>query len=271
MQEFPRLREFEFRAYFHVHAEDLPAPLRRLKITHNRTDQCTCTLNAVQNLEHFGLDYDDSLPDEPREESDVPLSSLDRILPTKSSTTLRRLDLDLCHFSLQIDYSTLDIFRHLKELHIKFSTRSFFEYLSTSALRLESIRVHIATLDALNGLAPSIDSPSLGSLENFDVLIKIEGDDEDDDKIDAAWEPAVAAIARLPNLKTINFNAPLQADWSIHFEQCTRIQGLRWAYYDYNDEGPHVCPARPAFKLALKHIRPKPYIEIREHQWWLDE
>jgi hypothetical protein len=57
LQECPRLREFDFTSKrVHVHAENLPATLRRLSFTHYNSPafgHCTCNFNGVRNLEYF--------------------------------------------------------------------------------------------------------------------------------------------------------------------------------------------------------------------------
>jgi F-box-like len=275
LEGYLSLRKLSFNSRAtHVHAKNLPATLRELSILHwQRNEHCTCTLNAVKNLEYLRLDYgcSDDL-------SNVWIPRLDRLLPTNSSTTIRSLALNFD--SQPIDYSTLDLFYNVKKLDITVFSSSLFKYLATSALRLEVIFLQVRLLNSFHGFLPAIESPCLASVREFGVDITVRYDDSDQlmdaSDIEPTWEPVVAAIAKLPDLEVVYFDAPLQTDWSTYFiRRCHRLQFLCWSIDEYDI--PEELD-RSIFESALRHIRPAPCVVILDRcdgarsetndSWW---
>jgi hypothetical protein len=251
LKGFSSLRKFTLTTCNDIHADNLPASLRRLTIRHEQfgdNEECTCTINAVRNLEHFHLDF--FLPPTRR--------LLDHLLPTNSSTTLRSLRLGVCSYFGFIDYSTLDLFCNLKELDVEITDLGLMEYLPESALRLEVFKIQFYTFSTMDGFARAINSPSLSGLKQ--IAVTMEPDDSNYDGFEglaAPWENAIAAITKLPNLEAIFFDAPQKTDWSTYFKQCTCLRALCWSYTVVEDLPENVAPA---FESALEHIHPKPLV-----------
>jgi hypothetical protein len=268
LRGFSQLQELEFKAWvgcFHLDTNDGPSSLRRLAIRHFTMDHgCSCTLNALQNLQHFRLDF---------VEGPKTFLSLERLLPTQSRTTLQSLTLGFYPCSCPIDYTSLDLFCSLTELEIEVASTSLFEYLPTTVLRLQVLKLHIKNLDALRQLVRVVESPPLAALKHLGVEIAIQGWGEDfgdnsevTDSPEAweAWEPAVAAIARL-HVETLDVYGLLRPDFSTYFKnQCHHLQSLRWRVWEFYETSVDLAEASAAFTSALEHISPTPRVSIFE-------
>jgi hypothetical protein len=264
LKRFSRVRQLDFTTdVAHIHAAHLPASLRRLTISYEHKmivygSKCPCTMTDVQYLQRFELDY----------YGEPPVSGLEHLLPTRSSTTLRSLALGFSYCDQPISYSMLDLFRNVKELEVTIVSPSLFQYLPTSCLRLEVFKIRLDEVGALDGFAQAIYSPCLSPVKEFDVTlwprhwVSYDGDDAFEECVDL-WEAAIAAITKLPNLETICFDAPQKVDWSTYFKQCTRLQVLRWSYY-VSEFYPPAVPK--AFESALEHIHPKPLVFFDREQ-----
>jgi hypothetical protein len=201
-----------------------------------------------------------------------------------SCSTLRTLVLGHQHpiLASRMDHSPLDRFCNLKELEIRVSSPSLFQYLLTSALRLEVVKFSFSTLHPLGTFVPAIMSPSLRSVKRFGVFLSILdlelGGYLEGSEIEPYWRPVVPTISRLPLLEVIHFDAPLQTAWSSYFEGCRHLQHLVWAVALYE-----LRPCQPVqqvgiiFADALGHIHPTPRVVIIDRNdevprchdiWW---
>jgi hypothetical protein len=287
LKEFPQLRTLSFASGgARVHAENIPAPLRRLSVLSclPMRKECTCSFNGVRNLEYFRHGY--NFNDSGRTPAQV---CLDRLLPIKSCTTLRTLALGPYSTQCPIGHGPLGIFCNLKELEINVSSPALFQYLATSPLRLEVIKFIISTSEALQAFVPAIESPSLRSLKQCGLYSDIIEQDWDTGGLHptviSAWELVVKAIAGLPLLEIIDLTAPIHEAWSFYFQRSRHLQVLVWRMTHGYDLGEELHEFRRTFASALLHIYPTPRVVIvngdkisgaddqpwwntRPQQWW---
>jgi hypothetical protein len=191
-----------------------------------------------------------------------------RWLPIRSSKTLSKLSLTVPFSNDDPQFCALDSLINVKMLVFKTSHPAFFDYLSHSRLKLDSLSLtwhpfawHVEIGDKI---AESLQrSPALQNL--WTLYLCFEDSYRDNPVYDPffsrMWEPIIPAIINLPCLVSMHLDFPIDLDWCQYFARCTkRLEQIRWSIPANSKQSQLEIHAR--LMTYLQHLDPTPSVTI---------